>query len=537
MDYKLKPDLAGRKVQCQICSLKFRVPEMAHPKIKAEKPSASKIQIRCPRCLADYRLGEKYLGKWVRCKDCREQFQVSLPNHNSHLENLPESELLTDVVFDPLPPKTATPSPHGIASPKTQRNPPPTPSNLGKQKYNHDSDDDQTDQDDSQYQLFQDAYGNSEIIIEKRNTLEPIVLGTPGLPMNSPDVAHERLPPRAPIGRSRRMSTPKQMGYVASFLIAFFSLFLQKLKIGGVRAAFRYSTKSNGQDRTSESKPLSQDQPPPFLSSLPTQGSPAPAIAFSIQGQPIGNLLPYRTFYLTQIENLHKIADELTSFVDRTGSDERLRRIFHLRDLILGFLNKRPPGSRPPNPAEHQKLAKELGAQVHKAMDLIFLQLERLQKSKMMEPGLAWDLKRIEEDTLKFETTLTDYGDLTNPQEFLDVMVKNLKTNDDFEFLKAKLMEVTKAKSIKAASNASGEARISLWPLNNSRLSARSFRHGSVLKLEGKQIWLDASSIDESAVANWKQADALSFRTNLDSINGVKNRTPVFTVPQQIHIK
>lgn len=535
-DYRLKPELAGRKVQCQNCSHKFRVSEVAHKILKADIPAGSeKIEIRCPRCLADYKLAQKYLGRRVRCKDCREEFRVTDPNQQNLVGTFLDSELPSDIATDSQPRKSKGQRP-SVSQGETSRGSRTAPiSRPEKQEFQRDIEGSRKDSRNSQYELLEDDYGNQEIELKKRKPLEPIVLGTPGLPMNPSEASDYKLPPRASIG-GKRMSAPKQMGFVAAFLVAFFSLFMERLKRRGFRSAFRYAARSADNAADGKSKPVFKSvqdtDPSGFPSSVVPLGSPAPEIAYAVKGLPIGNLEPYRKFYLTQIENLNKVADELTELVDRSGSDERFRRIFSLRDLIKGYLNNRPPGL-PPNAAEQQSLAKDLGEQVHKAMDRIFMQFERLQKSKMMEPGLAWDLKRIEEDTLEFEKSLTDYGDLPDPKEFVDVIVKNLRTEDDLEFLKVKMLEASKTRAIKSASKPGGEARITLWPVKNPRSAADSFWFCKVLKQKDNQIWLDAGSVSESAVADWKKTRATDTSTTLGPILGVKARKLIFSVPQQ----
>lgn len=85
-EYQLDPALAGRKVKCRFCQEKFRLPELGNSNAPRSVfhnngsattfSSSEKIETRCPRCLADYKLNAKYSGKLVRCRDCKVSFQV-----------------------------------------------------------------------------------------------------------------------------------------------------------------------------------------------------------------------------------------------------------------------------------------------------------------------------------------------------------------------------------------------------------------------------------------------------------------------------
>ena len=121
-EYQLDTALAGRKVKCRFCQEKFRLPDL--DTLGSAKPSgmftgsvldtsgSEKIETRCPRCLADYKLNPKYSGKFVRCRDCKESFQVpSLiqkqpveQNHSVAVDD--DDDDLIDVT--PPPAKTST---------------------------------------------------------------------------------------------------------------------------------------------------------------------------------------------------------------------------------------------------------------------------------------------------------------------------------------------------------------------------------------------------------------------------------------------
>lgn len=135
-DYTLAPELAGRKVQCEFCREKFRVPESANVqsvdienKSSAKSnPSSSRIDARCPRCLADYKLAARYAGQSVRCRDCKSIFKVADPNPvaSPTQNNKPDpidDELLEDVTpahfFNTTAPVSATqPNPKKYQEPE-----------------------------------------------------------------------------------------------------------------------------------------------------------------------------------------------------------------------------------------------------------------------------------------------------------------------------------------------------------------------------------------------------------------------------------
>lgn len=120
-EYQLDPALAGRKVKCRFCQEKFRLPELGNSNAPRSvfhnngsattSFSSEKIETRCPRCLADYKLNAKYSGKLVRCRDCKVSFQV--PNltqnqpadQNYRLADHDDDDDLIDVT--PPPAKTS----------------------------------------------------------------------------------------------------------------------------------------------------------------------------------------------------------------------------------------------------------------------------------------------------------------------------------------------------------------------------------------------------------------------------------------------
>lgn len=136
-DYSLANELAGRKVQCEFCREKFRVPESAANKAaiveNKSTPTSStisssttrsnaRIEASCPRCLAEYKLAAKYAGQSVRCRDCKSIFKVANPNQAiTNVQNHPadpiDDDLLEDVTpahfFNTTTPTSAT-RPHPI---------------------------------------------------------------------------------------------------------------------------------------------------------------------------------------------------------------------------------------------------------------------------------------------------------------------------------------------------------------------------------------------------------------------------------------
>lgn len=117
-NYQLSSALAGRKVLCQFCKEKFRLPDAASQSDAIKRISEdlaessgkmTRIETRCPRCLADYKLKSSYAGKSVRCRDCKTIFDVptaenrSSPRFDSAMNSV-ESEDLDEELLDITPP-------------------------------------------------------------------------------------------------------------------------------------------------------------------------------------------------------------------------------------------------------------------------------------------------------------------------------------------------------------------------------------------------------------------------------------------------
>lgn len=146
-EFRLSPDLAGRKIRCTGCSEKFRLPgqmQSGASSASAPAPKDRPIETRCPRCLADYTLKPKYAGETVRCKTCRSPFVV--PNPNAP-EPEPDLDDLVDVtpVLSAAKIAPARPSPR----PAPPRKPEPDVVEL--------TEDDMVDDSSTGYDLFGDA--------------------------------------------------------------------------------------------------------------------------------------------------------------------------------------------------------------------------------------------------------------------------------------------------------------------------------------------------------------------------------------------
>ena len=138
-DYTLAPELAGRKVQCEFCREKFRVPQSPDTDsaviktkstaISSSSSSTSRIDARCPRCLADYKLAAKYAGQSVRCRDCKSIFKVADPNQTATATQNDQKEPMDDDSLIDVTPahffNTTTPTSATRPAPQQAREPDP----------------------------------------------------------------------------------------------------------------------------------------------------------------------------------------------------------------------------------------------------------------------------------------------------------------------------------------------------------------------------------------------------------------------------
>lgn len=146
-EFRLPPDLAGRKLRCNGCSEKFRIPGQSTSGTSSPTATIAKdgpIEARCPRCLADYTLKSKYAGETVRCKTCRSPFVVPSPN-------APEPE----PGFDDLVDVTPVLSVAKIAP--ARPNPKPAPPRKPEPEVVELTEDDMVDDSSNGYDIFGDA--------------------------------------------------------------------------------------------------------------------------------------------------------------------------------------------------------------------------------------------------------------------------------------------------------------------------------------------------------------------------------------------
>lgn len=155
-EFRLPPDLAGRKLKCNSCSEKFRIPgEFASgPASKSAAITQDRpIETRCPRCLAEYSLKPKYAGESVRCKTCRNPFVV--PNPHEPADD-PELDDLIDVTPEIHAPKIA-PVRQPEYRPATAAPRTPAPPRKPEPQIVELTEDDIVDDSPAEYDLYGDA--------------------------------------------------------------------------------------------------------------------------------------------------------------------------------------------------------------------------------------------------------------------------------------------------------------------------------------------------------------------------------------------
>ncbi len=146
-EFHLPPDLAGRKLRCNGCSEKFRIPGNVVSGTASSSAAITKdrpIETRCPRCLADYTLKPKYAGETVRCKTCRNSFVVPNPN-------APEPEPELDDLVDVTPVLSAAKIAPARSTPR------PAPTRKPEPEVVELTEDDMVDDSTNGYDLFGDA--------------------------------------------------------------------------------------------------------------------------------------------------------------------------------------------------------------------------------------------------------------------------------------------------------------------------------------------------------------------------------------------
>src|SRR5207249_4571862 len=93
--YKVKDDMAGKRVTCRACKAVIRVPEppatagghlheaealaieaLADEPVRSEVETADLIEMECPQCMEQVKLEGKFAGKQAPCPSCRRIIRV-----------------------------------------------------------------------------------------------------------------------------------------------------------------------------------------------------------------------------------------------------------------------------------------------------------------------------------------------------------------------------------------------------------------------------------------------------------------------------
>ena len=513
--YELSEELAGRKVQCRSCSAKFRVAPAGSNPPAAPSSESTTIATRCPRCLADYQLKPKYAGKTVRCRDCKTPFDVPASPADS-----PRQVFATVALnHSDTPAETGTPEPSATPVKKARL---------------------------IQTRPTVDRFDTHEIVDMQEAPSHP------GL----------RIAPRAanatsPLGSKRRIrskhgaSTGKVVGVVSAILVTIFTITLQRMKRAGIRNVG--STIVNqviGSDKEASGPLASQPSAPakrfpveihPEFQRMGVSplGSPVPNANLLADNFPNRDLSNHLKYYEAKIDLINNIATELKAMSAPGDADFRkhLFQSISLKQQLTGEAAIRIPTPPEPYPKEQRELASVLGDRPARAVDAVFKELQRLDSPTFRYKNLVPEFAAVEKACVKFENLFQISPVPEKVEDYLEVCVAGINSNEEGLFIKDELHRLTNPKYSREIIHYQQVDRYSLWPVKDIDKVARQIKFGDVVRKQGRELFVEARPIDPAAFKAWKERQKQSSgEAPAAPVSFSAKRQPVFTAlsPEQI---
>lgn len=513
--YDLSEELAGRKVQCQLCSAKFRVASASSSPPVAPASESAHIAIRCPRCLADYQLKPKYAGKTVRCRDCKTPINVpdataKTPQKAFATEELNSSDSYTEISqpASPLPP---------VKKARLIQTQPPD-----------------------------ELFDTNEFADMREVPAHPGRRVAPRAAQKTSPLASK------PRGRSKQgASTGKVVGVVSAILVTMFTITLQRMKRAGIRnVGSTIVNKVIGNDKEA-SGPIAS--PPSSLAKrfpgelhpefqrmgVSPVGSPVPNANLLADNFPNRDLSNHVKYYEAKIDLINNIAIELKAMSAPGDADFRkhLFKSISLRQQVTGEAAIGIPTPPEPYPKEQVELASVLGDRPAKAVDAVFQELQRLDSPTFRYKNLVPEFAAVEKASVKFENLFLISPLPEKVEDYLEVCVAGINSNEEGLYIKDELHQLTNPKYSREIIHYQQVDRYSLWPVKDIDKVSRQIKFGDVVRKQGRELFVEARPIDPAAFQAWKERQKQSSGGPQAASAVVSaKRQPVFTAlsPEQI---
>lgn len=448
----------------------------------SEEAGLAMITMNCPNCQTSYRLKPEFAGRLVRCRVCRENFQVI------DEEDIADDDGLQTISTEPVPMARKP------AAPKPRRR--PDVDDLGFLTDYDDHDDhsqdavgDGDDEDHDEWMMRQAARRGAESFDRPRE------------------------PAFSPMGYRRKPSGPMippavwmgGLGLVSLVLVAW--VLVSVISNVGLRSAL------SGVPVELASE-FQQENDPPI-------GSPAPESARIDNSMQVRDLSGHRSLVRSMTKDFNEMADALNRINDVETAKTNQPKLQQLADHIKSEANVAQNKKLfNPNPKESRLLAREVGGDLRKAAGRIRTEILRLRGIREFSMGTMFAMPQIERGIREIEREFVDKGDIPDADKYAEVRVAGLKTKNEREYIAEKLAELATPRASRTNTAPSAATRYALWPVDSPEIFSKKIDFGKVIRTPGKEVWVVADPIDPSVIRERlakKEADEQKRKDDLEA--------------------